>query len=422
MKKTGIDWLHTIPNDWNICRVKNAFDRKKEEAHEDDPVVLSLARAGVKIRDLTNNEGQIAESYYNYNPVKIGDLLLNPMDLYSGANCSISEVEGVISPAYINLRARKGFEPRYYDYYFKTQYWVMAMFAHGKGVSFDNRWTLGAEDLLNYYIPVPTLDEQKRIANHLDDFCKNIALIDQRTRETIEEYKRLKISVIHDAISRGIDGDECVACDNEWFDSVSNRVVFSRVGLHFDITLGKMVCSEPKNEDMVEIPYFCAANVHFEGVDSSNLKKMWFSPQEIEQYKVHNGDLLVVEGGAGAGGCAIADNIEETIGIQNSIQIVRAKGADDVRFLSYMIQLLVKRKYIDVACNKATIPHFTKDKLANMPYILWDTESQIRIADYLDGKCMEIDKLIQKKEEFLKELEMYRRSVIYECVTGKREC
>ena len=69
---------------------------------------------------MSNNEGQIAESYFNYNPVEPGDLLLNPMDLYSGANCSVSRVEGVISPAYVNLRYKEGIaDSRYYDYYFK---------------------------------------------------------------------------------------------------------------------------------------------------------------------------------------------------------------------------------------------------------------------------------------------------------------
>ena len=108
MKDSGVEWIGEIPKDWNLQRVKNVFVRKKAEAHQEDPVVLSLARLGVKVRDLSKNEGQIAESYYNYNPVEAGDLLLNPMDLYSGANCSVSMVEGVISPAYINLRAKKG--------------------------------------------------------------------------------------------------------------------------------------------------------------------------------------------------------------------------------------------------------------------------------------------------------------------------
>ena len=111
MKDTGIPWVGSIPQNWKLGRVKQGFFRKKAEAHEENPVVLSLARAGVKVRDISNNEGQLAESYYNYNPVVPGDLLLNPMDLYSGANCSISKVSGVISPAYINLGAKKGFNP-----------------------------------------------------------------------------------------------------------------------------------------------------------------------------------------------------------------------------------------------------------------------------------------------------------------------
>ena len=125
MKDSGVAWIGNIPANWNVQKVKTAFYRSKEEAHIEDPVVLSLARSGVKVRDISTNEGQLAESYYNYNPVVPGDLLLNPMDLYSGANCSISKVEGVNSPAYINLRTRGDYSPAYYDYYFKTQFWAM---------------------------------------------------------------------------------------------------------------------------------------------------------------------------------------------------------------------------------------------------------------------------------------------------------
>ena len=139
MKNSRTRWIGDIPSHWSTAKVKHFFYRSKEEAHQDNPTILSLARSGVKIRDLSKNEGQIAESYYNYNPVKPGDLLLNPMDLYSGANCSISKVSGVISPAYMNLRNWGTANPVYYDYYFKTQYWSMAFFVHGEGVSFDNR-------------------------------------------------------------------------------------------------------------------------------------------------------------------------------------------------------------------------------------------------------------------------------------------
>ena len=89
MKDSGFSWIGEIPDSWKMERVKHCFYRKNEKAMQEDPVVLSLARSGVRVRDISNNEGQIAESYYNYNPVDINDLLLNPMDLYSGANCTI---------------------------------------------------------------------------------------------------------------------------------------------------------------------------------------------------------------------------------------------------------------------------------------------------------------------------------------------
>lgn len=156
---------------------------------QDDPVVLSLARSGVRVRDISNNEGQIAESYYNYNPVDIDDLLINPMDLYSGANCSISKVQGVISPAYINLRALDGINPVFYDYYFKVQYWMMAFFSYGKGVSYENRWTLTTDTLMNYPVVVPPYKEQCRIANFLDNKCSKIGKTIAKHEQVIEKLK-----------------------------------------------------------------------------------------------------------------------------------------------------------------------------------------------------------------------------------------
>lgn len=174
MKKSGVAWLGSIPSHWRIQRVKHAFYRKNEKAEQENPVVLSLARSGVHVRDISNNEGQVAESYYNYNPVEVDDLLINPMDLYSGANCSISKVCGVISPAYVNLRYKDGVNPQFYDYYFKVQYWMMAFFAHGKGVSFENRWTLNAETLMNYPIVVLPYEEQCLRASYLEQKCSKI--------------------------------------------------------------------------------------------------------------------------------------------------------------------------------------------------------------------------------------------------------
>ena len=148
---------------------------------------------------------------------------------------------------------------------------------------------------------------------------------------------------------------------------------------------------------------------------------MWFSPTEKTLYKVFNGDLLVVEGGAGAGGAAIASGVTEDIFIQNSIMIVRPMAHNSGTYLKYLLESLVGRGYVDFACNKATIPHFTKDKLGQVPFSLPSTVEQQEIAAYLDEKCAAIDSLIASKEALITELEAYKKSLIYEYVTGKKE-
>ena len=207
MKYSGIKWIGKIPDNWNVRKVKQCFYISKEQAHEENPTILSLARAGVKVRDISNNEGQLAASYDNYNPVMPGDLLLNPMDLYSGANCSLSEVSGVISPAYINLRKKVELNPKFYDYYFKTQYWAMAMFAHGKGVSFDNRWTMNAETLLNYYLPFPSSEVQDKIVDLINKKTAEIDSLIEIENQQIQKLKEYKQAVITEAVTKGLDNN-----------------------------------------------------------------------------------------------------------------------------------------------------------------------------------------------------------------------
>ena len=299
MKDSGVEWIGEIPKNWNVQRVKNAFVRKKAEAHQENPVVLSLARAGVKVRDLSKNEGQIAESYYNYNLVEFGDLLLNPMDLYSGANCSISMVEGVISPAYINLRAKSGYSSRFYDYYFKTQYWSMAMFAHGKGVSFENRWTLGIEELFNYKIPVPLENEQDKIADFLDGQCEKINLAIEKAKVSIEEYRNLKQSFITQIVTKGInENDTMKESGIEWIGKIpaSWKVTQLRhcASIRSGITLGK---TYSKDTELVEMPYLRVANVQDGYVDTNDIAVLQVSKDEIEKYSLSAGEVLMTEGG-----------------------------------------------------------------------------------------------------------------------------
>ena len=427
MKDSGVEWIGEIPKNWNVQRVKNAFVRKKAEAHQENPVVLSLARAGVKVRDLSKNEGQIAESYYNYNLVEFGDLLLNPMDLYSGANCSISMVEGVISPAYINLRAKSGYSSRFYDYYFKTQYWSMAMFAHGKGVSFENRWTLGIEELFNYKIPVPLENEQDKIADFLDGQCEKINLAIEKAKVSIEEYRNLKQSFITQIVTKGInENDTMKESGIEWIGKIpaSWKVTQLRhcASIRSGITLGK---TYSKDTELVEMPYLRVANVQDGYVDTNDIAVLQVSKDEIEKYSLSAGEVLMTEGGDRdklGRGCVWDGRITPCLH-QNHIFAVKVKEKLlNPHYLEYLTASSVGRTYFDVTAVKTTnLACTSSSKVLAFTIPLPSIDEQNEIVDYLKEKCGCIENVIFKKEQFISELENYKKSLIYEYVTGKKE-
>ncbi|MBQ0031574.1 MAG: restriction endonuclease subunit S [bacterium] len=189
----------------------------------------------------------------------------------------------------------------------------------------------------------------------------------------------------------------------------------------YNIILGKMLCPERIDESYSLEKYYCAANVHFDGVSDNGLKAMWFSPSEKREYGVREGDLLVVEGGAGAGGAAIAGRQRGFVGVQNSVMIVRPKKDADVRLLKYWLQVAVPSGYIDCVCNRATIPHFTKDKIGNMKIPYPPPAEQRRIAAYLDERCAKIDGMIAEAKASIEDYKKWKQSIIFEAVTGKLE-
>ena len=420
MKYSGVEWIGEIPDSWNIRKVKQCFYISKEQAHEENPTILSLARTGVKVRDISNNEGQLAASYDNYNPVQPGDLLLNPMDLYSGANCSLSEVSGVISPAYVNLRKHVELNPKFFDYYFKTQYWAMAMFAHGKGVSFDNRWTMNAEAVLNYYLPFPTYEEQNRIVETINKKVKEIDSLIEIENQQIDKLKDYKRAVITEAVTRGLDKDAPLKDSGvEWIGNIPEKWRVSKVSYFYDVVLGKMLQPNKIDENDTLENYLCAANVGGNKLKIDDMKKMWFSEKEKAQYGLKKGDLLVVEGGDVASS-AFYDLENENIYIQNALHRVRAKSGN-LKYLRYYLMFIKYSGYFEVSCNKATIAHFTKEKFCSLPFLVAPSDEIEKIVLFLDKKFAEIDALISVKQKKIDVLYEYKKSFIYEYISGKKE-
>ena len=417
MKDSGIEWIGAIPQDWQLSKIGSLYTQRNEKVSDKDYQPLSVTMQGILPQLATAAKTDDGD---NRKLVRVGDFAINSRSDRRGS-CGISPLDGSVSLINIILTPRTAMHPGYYNWLFHTTLFADEFYKWGHGIVAD-LWTTRWQEMKSITVPVPEYAEQERIAAFLDAECAEIDAVLEKTRASIEEYKKLKQAVITQAVTKGIHGDRPMKDSGiEWIGDIPAGVPISRVGLHFDIVLGKMLCSAPVDDNYTLESYYCAADVHFEGLSNGEKKKMWFSPDEKEQYCVKSGDLLVVEGGAGAGGCAIAVSTDVPIYIQNSIMIVRSKGISNIRYLRYLLECLVKKGYIDVVCNKATIPHFTKDKLANVPFIVFSQSEQEEIAEYLNEKCAGIDALIVKKQQYLTEIENYKKSLIYEYVTGKKE-
>ena len=424
MKNSGVEWIGEIPADWKIVKVKQAFFRKNEKAQQENPVVLSLARSGVKVRDLTANEGQIAESYYNYNPVSIGDLLLNPMDLYSGANCSISKVEGVISPAYANLRSKEGYFSNFYNYYFKVQYWMMVLFAHGKGVSFDNRWTLTNETLMNFPVVAPSLDEQHRIANFLDEKCAKIDAIIEKQKQVIEKLKEYKLSVITEAVTKGLDPTVPMKDSGvEWIGEIPEGWKVRKLRY-----LGSCINGISKGGEYFGrgYPFVSYGDVYkniqlpkqVNGlVDTTEKEREWYSVKE--------GDVFFTRTSETIEEVALTSTCMQTI--ENATFagfLIRFRPDTDLlvkEFSKYYLRSTKHRAFFVKEMNLVTRASLSQELLKRLPVLLPPVSEQMEISKYLEQKCSEIDSAISKKQAIVEKLTEYKKSLIYEVVTGKRE-
>ena len=393
--KTGVEWLPTLPNDWKIEKVKRIFYISKELSHKNNPTILSLARSGIKVRNISNNEGQLAESYDNYNFVKVGDLLLNPMDLYSGANCNVCYVEGVISPAYSNLRAKTKLEPKFFDFYFKVQYWTMAMFAHGKGVSFDNRWTLNADSLMNYEVPVPSFEEQKKIVFLLNIKIQQIDELISNQERQIEKLKEYKQSLINQSVFNGkkyfIPLKKCCLINKESLKNTNNPlqpIEYAEIG---DVTL----------ED---------------GIKKTESFLFKNAPSRARR-KTKMGDIIVSTVRTYLKAIAIVD--QKGLIVSTGFAVLEPINVS-AKYLGYALKTDYFTSSVSANSNGINYPSITSESLINLKIPTCDKETQEKISAFLDDKCNKINKLIKIKNQKIENLKDYKKSLIYEYVTGEK--
>ena len=191
-----------IPVHWKMKKIKYIFEIKKDIAGKEGYDILSITQKGIKVKDISKNEGQIAQNYSNYQLVDIGDFAMNHMDLLTGW-VDISKYVGVTSPDYRVFRFINAadYDAKYYLYFMQMCYMNRIFYGLGQGVSNLGRWRLQAEKFLNFTIPNPPLAEQQEIADYLDKKCAEIDNLIAKKEKLVEEMEAYKKSIIYEYVT-----------------------------------------------------------------------------------------------------------------------------------------------------------------------------------------------------------------------------
>ena len=202
----------------------------------------------------------------------------------------------------------------------------------------------------------------------------------------------------------------------EWLGEVPEHWGLTALKHGYEVTLGKMLQPEASSEDDILLPYLRAANIHWSGVDHSDIKTMWFSIRDREHLLLQVGDLLVSEGGD-VGRSAIWQGEISECYFQNSVNRVRPSNGNLTSFLCYWISTMKDKGFIDVLCNKSTIAHFTAEKVGAVPVPIPPVDEQQAIAYFLSQEIAKIDALIAEQQRLIELLQEKRQAVISHAVT-----
>lgn len=206
MKGSDIKWVDQIPSNWQTSKLKALFQITKRIAGVEGLTVLSITQDGIRPKDFSTGKGQFAETYSHYQLVHPGDFAMNHMDLLTGW-VDISRYEGVTSPDYrvFSVRDLAVSNPSYYLYLFQMCYLNRVFFGSANGVADKGRMRLQTNAFNNFVVPLPPLEEQKRIAAYLDERCVAIDEAISRQEKLIEKLGEYRKSIIHHAVTGKID-------------------------------------------------------------------------------------------------------------------------------------------------------------------------------------------------------------------------
>lgn len=308
---------------------------------------------------------------------------------------------------------------QYYNYLFQTTAFQQSLRGYGNGI-LEIRMRIQMQKLKTVLLPVPTFLEQSNITVYLDASLSKLNILLSKIRSSIEEYKKFKQAVITQAVTKGVRGErEMKDSGVGWIGAIPKDWEIKRLKSFCTIVDCKNRTPDvfPDGKyTVVRTTCIKDCSFSYEGsyqTDTTNFKAWTLKGQP------HKGDIFFTREAPVGEACLVpnADNLC----MGQRVMFFRPEDNSDARYIMYSIYGPLVREYIASKNSGSTVGHLKLGQVACIPIFYCPPLEQKEIADYLDAKCAEIAGLIAKKEQLVKELENYKKSLIYEVVTGKRE-
>ncbi len=404
MKDSGISWIADIPEHWSVSKIGGLYSLRVTKVSDRDYPPLSVTNKGILPQLETAAK---TNAHDDRKLVCKGDFAINSRSDRRGS-CGISSYTGSVSLINTILRPMTEMHPQYYDWLFHTIQFGDEFYKWGHGIV-DDLWTTGWQDMKKISIPTPPITEQAVIADFLDEQCAEIdSLISdiQSQIEALEEYKR---SVITEAVTKGLDPDvEMRDSGVQWIGEIPTHWTLIRIGSLYGL----------RTQKVSDIDY-----------PPLSVTKMGVLPQldTVAKTNAHDDRKLVVKGdfvinsrSDRRGSCGISD-YTGSVSLINTVLFPITEM--NPRYYNWYFHT------VGFADEFYRWGHGIVDDLwttgwhdmKNILISVSPLDEQQRIADYLDSKCAEIDNIITEKKQQIETIEEYKKSLIFEYVTGKKE-
>ncbi len=423
MKDSGVEWIGEIPFEWDVTILSALFGERKHKNHNlEETNLLSLSYGQIKRKSIETNEGLLPASFETYNIIEDGDIVFRLTDLQNdkrSLRTGLCKERGIITSAYVTLAKKANDDPSYMHYLFHSYDICKVFYGMGDGV----RQGMNYINLKSLRVIRPPYTQQVKIGDYLNRKCAQIDAVIVRQQEAIEKLKAYKLSVITEAVTKGLNPDVPMKDSGvEWIGVIPNNWEIRRIGSFAKVTSSKRIFEESYIDE--GIPFYRSKEITDLSKGKEVSTEIFISRDIFEQVNQSSpapkcGDILLTSIGT-LGQTWISDGREFYYKDGNITQI-EANDSFSSQYLQYCFASnVVKEQYARLAMG-STLLALTIVKIKKMIVAFPPYPEQIQIADYLNARCKKIENAIEKKQAIIERLTEYKKALIYEVVTGKQE-